>query len=106
MVSMFLAEKKRLHFTIQEGGVDVDVSTATITFTLARRIGESALITKTATFKTDGTDGEIYVDLVSSDTEDLSPGNYWYELEVEFPGSTPYIAQEDYFTLKHRVKAI
>lgn len=104
-ISLFKGEAKKLNFEILENNQAVNVSGATTKFRVARRKGENFSIEKTCTLTTDGTDGKVYVELSSTNT-DLSPGHYDYEVESVMIGDKPYIGVVGSFIVKYRVNLI
>jgi len=77
--------KVRLIVTMYEDGAVLDISTATAKSIIFRK-PDGTIIEESATFLTDGTDGKIYYDTISTDL-DLS-GTYKVQGEVSINGGT------------------
>ena len=81
-------EQKTVQFTITQGGVVVDVSTVTVTWTVEECPG-TALFTKIdSNFdKTQGASGILKATVLEADTLVVEPNVYVSELKIVFPGS-------------------
>lgn len=73
--------------TVKDGDDIVDISTAvTVTFIFKRPDDE--LFTRTASFVTDGTDGQVYYDIIDEDLDEA--GYYKLQLKVNFVNGVFY----------------
>lgn len=79
--------KVRLKVTITEDGADLDISTATVKTIIITK-PDGTVLTKTATFLTDGTEGIIYYDTVSGDLD--QSGFYKIQGYIEISGGSYY----------------
>ena len=77
---------------IDEAGVPIDITGATAFFTLNLQgspVDDSgAAIAKTWTEHTDPVHGHTSVKLANADTQDLVPGNYYYDIKSSIPLAT------------------
>jgi len=106
-IIQFKAENQRLDFTIEDDdGNTLDLTAPNIqnvyldisTFTF--QYGETKLEKTGTNLSSDGT---VDFELVSSDTNDFTVGNYLYEVWVEYSGSENYVAEVGKFFVKPRV---
>ena len=85
--------------TVQDGGVVLNISTFTTREILFRKPG-GTLVTKTAAFKTDGTDGQItYTSSASTDFE--TTGTWKIQGHISKSGSTFRTVQSEFEVLKN-----
>lgn len=85
--------------TIQDSGVAVNISSYTTREILFREPG-GTLVTKTATFKTDGTNGQItYTSSASTDFE--TAGTWRIQGHIAKSGSTFRTEQSEFEVLKN-----
>lgn len=103
-ISLFRGEDKLLTLTITDDNDDAqDLTDATGTFTVVRREGETALITKNLVI-TDEEGGICTVTLTDTDTT-LSAGRYIYVVELIISGGAKYTALKDDFIVKSKTEA-
>lgn len=106
-IEMFVAEKNKLNFTITDDdgnpidltGADVDNVYMDVSTGLAK-YGETKF-EKTGTNLDSNGNATFTID--SADTENLRPGNYLYEVYIEFNGTSNYTAEVGKFFVKPRV---
>ncbi len=84
--------------TVSIDGVPADISTATVRFTMKTSEYDDDTDDSTASVLknvTDGTaNGEYEIELEPSDTAELVPGNYFYDIKVEFATGEIYKLDE------------
>jgi len=87
---MWIGEDKTLSCTVTvgEGGPRSDITSATITWAIARDAKSSAEVTLTTTAGditiTDGSNGEFEIAIEPTDTNGLEEGEYYHECQVEY----------------------
>lgn len=73
--------------TIENNGTPVDITGFTVFFTVnadSDPIDDSgAVIEKSVTSHTDPTNGKTLITLDPDDTTSLTPGNYWYDIQIK-----------------------
>ena len=88
--------KVRIIETIYEDGEVLDISSATAKSIIIRKT-DGTILTYTAEFLTDGTDGKIYYDTIDGDLDQT--GTYKVQAEISINGGT-YRGSVSSFTLK------
>jgi len=106
-IFQFKGEKQVIDFTVQDDdGNNIDLTSDNVEnvyFDVATGLAQygETKIEKTGTNL--GADGSAKITVESFDTEDFRPGNYLYELYVEFNGASNYTAEVGKFFVKPRV---
>lgn len=103
----FVGEKQEIQFTLQDDdGNDLDLTVGDVqnvyldVATNLKEFGETQF-EKTGTSLTAEGGAEFIIE--ETDTENLRPGNYLYEVYVEYNGSSNYTAEVGKFFVKPRV---
>jgi len=103
----FVGEKQEVKFTLQDDdGNDLDLTAGDVqdvflvVATGLKQFGEIQF-EKTGTQLT--ANGGVEFIIEEADTENLRPGNYLYEVYVEYNGSSNYTAEVGKFFVKPRV---
>lgn len=76
-----------INLTISSSGSRVDLTGYTVFFTVNAEKNPasdtSAVIQKNITSHTDPTEGQTTISLSSSDTASVTPGSYWYDIQLK-----------------------
>lgn len=107
-IKQFQGEKQELTFTIQDDDGDaIDLTSADVNdvyldlATGVKSYGEHKFQLVAANLDSNG---NALFTVKSSDTENLRPGNYVYEVWVKYDNSSPYTAEVGKYFIKKRVK--
>lgn len=69
-----------------EDGLAIDLTGATVFFTVKENESDadtSAVITEDVTSHTDPTNGETSIEVSDTETDDVDPGTYYYDIQVK-----------------------
>lgn len=106
-ISQFKAEKQVIDFTVQDDdGNNIDLTSGDVQnvyFDVATGLAQYGETKFEKTASNLGADGSAKVTIDSTDTENFTPGNYLYELYVEFNNASNYTAEVGKFFVKPRV---
>lgn len=80
----------------------MDLSSTTITGSIAADEDESSILDFTVSFVTDGSDGQYIISLTSVQTTTLTPGKYVYDIQYE-SGSTVTSYMQGFVYVSHQV---
>lgn len=82
-LSLTQGDEKAYNLTFSDGAGVIDISGSTVVMTLKRKLTDTTpALSKTVTNHTDPTNGKTTITLLSTDTDKLDTGNYYYDIQI------------------------
>ena len=105
----YAGESKNFTITLSIDGAAQDITSDTVTFRMKANYDDTdanAALSETANVASQGASGAAIFTLEHSDTKDLTPGDYFWDIEWNISGGDEYVFPRvgpDTVTIKFRV---